>query len=125
MHQVKRFGLLAAGMLLVAASASATAGTGAAQPAVPLVGGTCSGSWVTVTGQQTVRSQPSASSTAMFTVVAGEKRTCRSIVVGAAYQACGVTNANGWILIQDFNNEYGRGAGWSGYIPSVCTYDGV
>lgn len=126
MRKVMTLGLLAASIALAVTSSIATGASAAPQePVAPLVGGTCSGSWVTVTGLQSVRSQPNTTSTHMFYVVAGEHRTCKQIVVGQTYQACGVTNANGWILIQDFKNEYGHGDGWSGYIPSVCTTDGV
>jgi hypothetical protein len=76
-----------------------------------------------VTAQLTVRAKPDASSIAMFTVLNGEVRACRKLVLGTGYQACGVTNANGWILIQDVFQEYGHGLGWSGFIPSTCTVD--
>lgn len=125
MRKMRAVGLLAAATMLMAMFAATTTGASAGTPPTVQVGGTCSGSWVTVTAQVAVRSEPSATSTFMFWVVAGEHRTCRKLVAGATYQACGVTNANGWILIQDFKNEYGHGDGWSGYIPSVCTYDGV
>ncbi len=116
--------LMAAGIALAATSATATTEP-ANQDAGALAYGTCSGSWVTVTAVQAVRAKPTAASTRLFDVIPGERRTCRKVVTGTQYNACGVYNATAWIQIHDFNNEYGQGPGWSGYIPSVCTYDGV
>ncbi|MEV1115932.1 hypothetical protein AB0I91_12740 [Actinosynnema sp. NPDC049800] len=122
MRKLKALGLVVASLATMATTSSLA--NGAPQPDL-LVGGTCAGSWVTVTGFATVRAEPNTTSRALFSVVTGEPRTCRKIVTGQVYDACGVYDANGWILIQDFNNEYGEGPGWSGYIPSVCTRDGV
>lgn len=116
--------LMAAGLAVVATSATATTGP-AHEAATPLAYGTCSGSWVTVTDFQAVRAKPTAASTRLFDVIPGERRPCRKVVTGTQYNACGVYNATAWIQIQDFDREYGQGPGWSGFIPSVCTYDGV
>jgi hypothetical protein len=125
-RKVGIFGLFAASIALAATAASTTTATaGGAELASTLAFGTCSGSWVTVTATQAVRAEPNTTSKIMFYVISDERRTCRKQVVGSNYAACGVPNANGWIQIQDYKQEYGQGLGWSGYIPSVCTYDGV
>ncbi|ALG06336.1 hypothetical protein AOZ06_04825 [Kibdelosporangium phytohabitans] len=69
------------------------------------------------------QSRPQADSGYVFTLYAGETVPCRKIVVGVDYKACGVNDANGWILVQDDLRRHDGTPGWSGYIPSVCTSD--
>ncbi|MCG8916038.1 hypothetical protein L6E12_09575 [Actinokineospora sp. PR83] len=88
-----------------------------------LAGGQCTGSWVDVNDGVIARARPDAASPAIFPIYAGETFPCRKLVVGTAYGACGYTGANGWILVQDGIKRHNGYAGWSGYIPSVCTTD--
>jgi hypothetical protein len=130
----KRFGGLVAAaatsVLVMATSASLSSGASAApdsangsrSPAV-LVGGRCTGSWVDIKDTVEAQARPQAGSGYVFTLYAGETVPCRKIVVGVDYKACGVNDANGWILVQDDLRRHDGTPGWSGYIPSVCTSD--
>jgi hypothetical protein len=86
-------------------------------------GGQCTGSWVDVSATVIAQARPAANSGDIFPIYAGETFPCRKLVVGGAYQACGYTGANGWILVQDGIKRHDGYAGWLGYIPSVCTAD--
>ncbi|MBB5959769.1 hypothetical protein FHS29_006390 [Saccharothrix tamanrassetensis] len=125
MRKTKLFSLLAAASVMAAVStvgASAAAEPQGGAPGV-MAGGQCTGSWVDVHDKVVAKARPDAASPAVFTVYAGETFPCRKLVVGAGYGACGYTGANGWILVQDGILRHNGSAGWSGYIPSVCTSD--
>lgn len=94
-----------------------------AQPPSAQAAAICSGSWVKTLAPLKVRSAPNAASTDMADVIQGELRSCRRQVNGAVYQACGVTGATSWILVQimDLDPKYPRG--WSGYLPATCLVD--
>jgi uncharacterized low-complexity protein len=102
------------------------AATKAAALATP---GQCTGSWIAVTSNDliTFRSSPDATvNNGMFQVVAssGALFPCRKLVAAGRYNACGHTNANGWILVQDYMNlAQKQELGWSAYVPSVCVGD--
>ncbi|WP_370949936.1 hypothetical protein AB5J62_20675 [Amycolatopsis sp. cg5] len=125
MRKSKLLPLAAVSATVVSALAVAS-GTGVAAESgtqTVLAGGTCSGSWVDVHATVIARSRPDAASAKVFDVYAGETFPCRKIVVGENYGACGYPQANGWILVQDGIKRHDGYAGWSGYIPSVCTSD--
>ncbi len=128
MRKSKLFPLAALTAAVLAASAVAS-GTGAAAEAQPegqkptAAFGQCTGSWVDVHDTVVAKARPDAASPAIFTIYGGETFPCRKLVVGAGYNACGYTGMNGWILVQDGIKRHNGYAGWSGYIPSVCTSD--
>ncbi|HVK20420.1 MAG TPA: hypothetical protein VM677_03585 [Actinokineospora sp.] len=126
MSKLKPLAMIAA----VIAFTATAAGAATAVPTAPeglsasaLAYGQCSGSWVRMSGFASVRVAPDATSKVMFTVDKAVGMPCRKLVVGARYNACGVTGANGWIMVQDGANQYTGLPGWSGYVPSVCTTD--
>jgi hypothetical protein len=92
--------------------------------------GECTGSWVYLipSGGTSFRTAPDATNPAnvAFSIASDNAWLfpCRKLVVGGRYQACGVTNANGWILVQDWTNlAQKKEFGWSFYVPSVCMRD--
>ena len=128
MHKSRLLAMLVAGAATVLVS-SASVATGAAaeeskeESASVQAYGQCTGSWVRTTAVVVVRAEPRASSANMATTISGELRACRKLVLGDRYDACGVYNANGWVMVQimDLDPNYPRG--WSGFIPSTCTVD--
>lgn len=128
MRKMKASGVAAAVIAAVTLTASMAAGASAAQSGegtalTVQAGGQCTGSWVTVHDHVVAQARPQAGSGAIFDIYKDETFPCRKIVVGASYGACGYTGANGWILVQDGILRHNNYAGWSGYIPSVCTTD--
>ncbi|KZB88367.1 hypothetical protein [Amycolatopsis regifaucium] len=125
MRKSKLFPLAALTAAVLTASAVAS-GTGVAAEnggSTVMAGGQCTGSWVDVHETVVARARPDAASPKIFDVFAGETFPCRKLVVGAGYKACGYTGMNGWILVQDGVMRHNGYAGWSGYIPSICTSD--
>jgi hypothetical protein len=93
--------------------------------------GQCTGSWIFISSNDliTFRTHPDATvNNGMFRIQgsAGFLMPCRKLVAAGRYNACGVTNANGWILVQDYLNLAAKTnppLGWSAYVPSVCVAD--
>jgi len=94
-RKVGILGLFAASIALAATAASTATGT---ESASTLAFGTCSGTWVTVTGTQAVRAEPNTTSTIMLTVIPVNAARAASRWWVPLTMRAECSTPNGWIL---------------------------
>jgi hypothetical protein len=102
-----------------AVAATVLGGVPAADAATQSTPARCAGyGYAVVNAKLIVRSGAGANYSDVGTVYPGAVVSCYPVRVGNKYQACGYTNANGWIPVDLYGD-----VGIDGYLPSTCLTD--
>ncbi|WP_439658595.1 hypothetical protein ACSHWB_40415 [Lentzea sp. HUAS TT2] len=83
--------------------------------------GQCSGSWIFLNASLGYFDHADPNPAYIMGYVSAGYAPCRNLTLGGRYNACGYSNANGWILMPDVFGFHGYP--WAGFVSSTCTSD--